>query len=272
MMKKIVLSTLFWVLCSSLIAQEYTIMRIKNGTIQKNGTFTRPNDKITSTDKVEFSGKTTCAILLNKARKTFIIESKGIKYSSIISSVLKPCLSEQSKGVIDSREALAKFFIREKLNQLPTKADSIFAVIGNELQIQIPEHVYKLNEKQFFYVRYVYNGKQQNIQLDFRKDTLILTKQKIYEINQNLISPLKMKMFYYDASVKPPVSYPIVEFMPVFVELSEFRSDVDFIIDSNKNNPTDTIINEVSKTIYSVYGNFDNFNLLYHLKKEFQLK
>lgn len=171
---------------------------------------------------------------------------------------------------ITSQIDLTNYFIEAN----NSSTNNLFLVIGDSIEIKISPEVYKMNDNQFFYVSYIYNNERINKRLNFKHDTLILNEKEIYTIDGksfNPSKPLNMIFYYYDQTLKVPVSYLIQEFCPIFISIEKFRRDVEDIVNQNKENPINIIAEKVNAALRIKYGKFHNTNLLKCLKYEFNL-
>lgn len=267
---------LFFLICmvflsATINAQDFTVIRVKNGTITSSGLIVRERSQLTKGTKIKFSSSATFCIVIDKEKTIWKLKPQGEELLCIVEKSITPCNQMLAKGAISSKTEFANIFKPITNNKLLADTNT-FAIIGDTLKIDVPHSIYKMDNEHFFYVKYTYNKSIEKIQLKFEGESLIVDKVGIYEIKGKMIEPQNMTLCYYDMTGAEPVSYAITDFKPIFIDFSEFEEGVELIAKAMKDNSLENISNVEGLVLEAIYGNYYRTNLEENLKKIFILK
>lgn len=150
-------------------------------------------------------------------------------------------------------------------------------ILDNELKQLIDIPNYPMNDQQFFYVEYAYKKEPKpiNKKTSFSGKNLILSKTELLKVDGKSIladEAQNFKLHYRNTQTKE--STFICTFNPIFIETSDIKDDVEFIIENCKSmkKSNNEIFQTVSDYLVSNYGRPEKDNLAAWLEKEFGVK
>ena len=77
---------------------------------------------------------------------------------------------------------------------------------------------YPMDEKRFFFVRYLYRGEVINKRLDSRGDTLIFERKRFYSVDSAPVEPSETSehaLHYYDAATGKAIRLTVLSFVSI---------------------------------------------------------
>ncbi len=144
-------------------------------------------------------------------------------------------------------------------------------LVLDQAKLEIGQENFPMNETNFFYLSYEYNGEKIRKKLNYEEgNLLVLSKDEIYKIDGEPISVQVMGMALYYRSGE--TSTKISEFKPVFPNLDELKDEVRIILDEFSDKSTDVQIQEVTAYLAEFYGKPQRENLGAWLEINFGLK
>ena len=173
----------------------------------------------------------------------------------------------------NSNVAYARANLTPSMSNISTRSGAILSkvdlsnlfsgdyVIIDKSYIKISPNTFKMDEENFFYIKYTYKDEDIHKKLDYISDTLIINKSELFTIdgwpitNPNIT---KMELLYMS---KEKSSIEISSFNPVFPDSEELLSEIEVIIDNFKDKSMKEIINEVANYINEMYGKIDKTNV-----------
>lgn len=250
-MKNIFLFLLALIITMNIFAQNnYNVIKV-NGTIivNKNNNELQRGSVFEENDKLDFKTSNARAAVINSSKGRFILmpNNSNIAYAR---ANLTPSMSNISTraGAIISKVDLSNCFCGNY-------------VIIDKSYIKISPNTFKMDEDNFFYIRYTYKDEEINKKLSYSSDTLIIDKSELFTIdgwpitNPNIT---KMELLYMS---KGKSSIEISFFNPVFPDREELLSEIEVIIDNLKDKSKKEIISEVANYINEMYGKIDKTNV-----------
>jgi len=153
-------------------------------------------------------------------------------------------------------------------------AKPAYLVLGGtrEVKINIPD--YPMSDTNFFYVRYDYQGESINKKLDFREDTLIISKRTLFMIDNKAVDAMlanNFHLYYYNAT-KETYEF-ITRFNPKFPDDYELEKQLGVIVQISKESGKldKDIIKEAKAFLNERYGHFSEDNFSSWFCKPFQI-
>lgn len=178
---------------------------------------------------------------------------------------------EEITYTLNNNSILVNFYSKNQISSFFNKP----LVIIDQLKLIINPNLYPMNEKSYFFIRYLYKGEEINKKLSFTGDTLIINKKDLYTVDGKPIPNPdinEMKLYYYTTSEEKPRAILIATFNLYFLNSDTLKEEVKIIVESLKDESNSFIINEIYNYINSFYNPIDYEYLLYWLHKEFGLK
>lgn len=144
-------------------------------------------------------------------------------------------------------------------------------LVLDAIELEIGDANFPMDDKNFFYLSFNYEGEKIRKKLDYDEGNLLLIKkEEIYKIDGESIPVETMDMTLYyrngDASTK------INQFKPVFPDLDELKDEVEIIRDEFADKSETEQIQEITAYLGEFYGKPQKENLNLWLKQEFGLE
>ena len=274
-MKKslLILSLIILSFPNFLFSQCYTVLSIKGEIIsEKTGQPIKEMDEICATDKLTFNSKDSKAAVLSSEQGRFVVKlsdkKNGNGLTAFVSSILNPGKERLSTKYIDTDELeLAN------LNFYKEEFGSNYFII-KESRIYIDSAIYPMNNENYFYVKYLYDGKEIEKKLKYDKDKLFLNKE-IFNDNGNTFDHDKVdSVRLYYSSRKINGQKKLTTFKLSFLDEEKLKSELsNYISILRKTEKTNyMIVEEVSFLINDVYGNVNYYDLATYLDLNFGIK
>ena len=138
----------------------YKVMHVKGQVkLVSTGVPLKRGDEIAADKRITFSSKQDMIMALsNKKGRVVIKPTSGSSSDSELTAMLKDIVTEASgklstRGIFSNRLDLENYLIGD------------FVVLGGEMSLRISPDVYKMDENNFFYIRYKYNDEEINKKL-----------------------------------------------------------------------------------------------------------
>lgn len=219
-------------LVNSAMGQTYQIIKIA-GLITncESGDTLRIADKIASEEQLCFWNSSTrfsAAALIDPATaRRYLLKandpSSGIQRNAVYEGLIRSLGGFSNRGSIriDSLFSFALLF-----------GEKDFLIIGDTLTLTINTRKVPLDEKNFIYAAYEYEGEQVNKRLRVKEDSLYLTASEIYTVDGLPIKPgqtRKFRLFYLHHDQNKRKNTLLVSFNPTFVGKEELMPELDII-------------------------------------------
>ncbi len=249
-------SILFGQLPFKVITVNGEIVAVKANVTLQNGL------EVLSNENFDFKKPNSRAAMINSERGRIVLTEQNANdaFSKAAFAPAISAVSSRSSTMIN--QADIKNFFSDKL------------LVLDKLEVKIGSDLYPLNENNFFFVRYIYNGETINKRLPFKGNMLFVNKADIYTVDGKTIEPPdknEMNLYYYRKGSETPESVFISSFTPIFVRTNDIKPEIAIIIDEFKGKPTDQIIGEVYDYLTSFYGSIDKAMVEKWVKAEFAL-
>jgi len=254
---------LLLVVCLALFqaqAQDYKVIHV-NGTIVKQSTKSNLTRGTAFGEKEKFQYKTT------DARAVVINTKKGQRYilkgttadAGYHNANLTPSASNISSraGGLNNRLDLQNHF------------NGKYVIVG-ELKVVINSAAFPMDNNNFFFIRYVYKGEKIDKQLYHNKDTLIIIRDSLLQVDHKPIrnEDITEMQLIYATKADGKYHFTVISstFYPVFPEEKTLKEEVKILVDAMKGQSDDEIIKAIASYISDVYGksNKENVAQWYH--------
>lgn len=264
---------LFLILFSNIsFSQCYTVLSVKGEIIsEKTGQPIKEMDEICATDKLTFNTKDSKAAVLSPDKGRFIIKlEKKTKnaLTAFVSSVLFQGKEKLSTKIFDLDELdldNSKFYKTEF-------GDSYFII--KESKVFVDSKYFPMNEHNYFYVKYLLDGKEIEKILKFDKDTLFLNRDvcKTDDFDVNPENVDSVSLYYFDKEKNKRIE--LTSFGLAFADEEKLKNELsNYISILKKAGKEDYIImQEIEFFLNDVYGNVNNYDLYSYLSENFGLK
>jgi hypothetical protein len=142
-------------------------------------------------------------------------------------------------------------------------------LIIDKLKLEIGNQNFPMNEKNFFYLSYSYEGEIIRKKLDYDGDFLVFDKSEIFKIDGEPIpvQNKEMNLYYRNGETSELVN----EFSPVFPDLVELKEEVNIILEEFNDKSRQDKINEITAYLTEFHGKPNKENLSAWLTLEFGL-
>jgi hypothetical protein len=253
-------------------SQCFTILSVKGEIVlEKTGQPIKEMDEVCSTDKLIFSTKDSKAAVLSPEQGRYVIKLEKKNTNSLIAfvnSVINPGKERLSTKFIDFDELnlINLEFYKEEFGQ------NYFII--KESRVYIDSSAYKMNAKNYFYVKYIYEGKEIEKKLKYDKFNLILDKE-IFSNNDIKIEPEKVEsVTLYYADGKNNKQKTLSTFKISFMDEEKLKSELtNYIALLKKADKTNyIIIEEANFFVNDLYGNINYTDLALWLEANFGIK
>jgi len=268
-MKKIFALIASIIIISSVSAQSaFKVISVNGEILAKKANVKLQNGlEVKSDDNFSFIVPNSRAALINPDLGRVILTEQNAT-NAFAKAAFAPAISTvKTRGSIDG-------IITTKM-QLSTFFSETILII-DRLDMRISDIVFPMNDKGYFFIRYMYKGEEINKKLSFKSDTLIIDKKDLFTIDGNPIpnpDVNEMKLYYYEIVGDNAKASFINSFNIVFISNEQLKNEVDVIVGSLKGKPYDKVLSEVSDYINSYYGSMEPSYIESWLNKEFpQLK
>jgi hypothetical protein len=247
--------------------EEVYFITFVKGTIilEKTQKALKVGDKISPKDKIIFREKDAMAAVLSPQKGRFTLtadkaqkNAKG-EFLALIEASMSPLGSAKKlstrTGLLTNIIELQKFFAaNDSLSQ------GRFLVTGKGKYL-LAKTAFPLDDKHFFFIRYIYEGQQINKKLSYSADTLFMDKT-VYQVDGKDIIPAAasdMKLYQYVVRDKPE-SILITDFHPVFIEREKLKEELRVLVDQLKvmyKSNFDNVYNNALLHVNTYYGKPD---------------
>lgn len=254
-------------------SQCYTVLSVKGEIIsEKTGQPIKEMDEVCATDKLKFGTKDSKAAVLSPEQGRFVIKfndkKKDNSLFAFVSSVLNPGKEKLSTKIMffdDTEEESLELFKNEfGTNYFIIKESSIFA----------DKRFFPMNENSYFFVKYLYEGKEIKSKLKYKEETFYIDKD-VFKNNGDVINPESVdsvSLNYF--SKKKNESIQIATFRLAFANEEELKSELSNYISILKQSGKSDYLTREEVTYYlnDIYGNVNGNDVYKWLDGKFGLK
>jgi len=261
-MKNILLLILTFIMLNNLNAQTYHVIQV-NGTIknESTNTFLVSGDIINANDKIAFEDKDSKAALISGTEGLMTLQAlKTITGYKLIDDVYSNLYSEEgrlSSGYIPP--SLESFTAKplENLYEIQSHfGRENYLILNNSANVEVDAKDFPTTNSSYFMLKYDYSGLTIYKQLEYSSNTILLDFNKIFEVNNELISEtmaFNYEVYYHKGKKISPLK--ICNFDPIFVQNAEIMPKVKIIKDviEDKEKFTQEVYNYLTDYYGSIY-------------------
>ena len=263
---------LILIISNTSISQCYTILSVKGEIVsEKTGQPIKEMDEICATDKLTFSTPDSKAAVLSPEQGRYVIklnQKKKDALTAFVSSVLFAGKERLSTKIIDFDELElenATFYKSEF-------GDSYFII--RESKIFVDSKFFPMNEHNYFFVKYLFDGKEIEKKLKFNNEALIINKD-IFKYEDFIINPEtvdSIEFYYFDREKSKKIK--LNTFKLAFADEEKLYAELsNFISILKKADKIDYIITqEVFYFLNDVYGNVNGNDVSAWIEEKFGIK
>lgn len=250
-------------LCTSqLVAQDYQTIRV-NGTIllEKNNAMLERGTIFNEEDNLIFRTYNSIATVINPQKGRFVLrpDNTDLAYAKASYTPAMSNISSRSSELMT---------VLDMKNHFKGKY-----VLFDEINLKINEDAFPMDEENFFYIQYVYDGERINKQLPHNEDQLLLIKEEIFKIDGEPISKddvSEMEVWYMQRD-KGNKSTLIGNFEPVLIDNDELVSEIGIIFEVYKDKTWEEKLNEALSFMNEFYGTPNRESLEEWIKENIEI-
>jgi hypothetical protein len=159
-------------------AQDYHVVNVK-GNVSVSGKTLKANDKLNADDQLQFSSKTDAIAVVSAKAGRFIISPTVQKKDGELMAYVKDAITPGTKklstrsGLFNNQLDFSRYF-----------KDTILF-----LPVMKYRTSYKQDDKEFFFIRYKYDGEEINKKLVVSGDTLVIDRKELFSVDKRKIDP-----------------------------------------------------------------------------------
>lgn len=262
-MKKISLLYIFILgLCiqNAFAQNTYFVLNIKGSVkIKKTGKALKINDQISDKEILLFTTPADALVVISSKNGRMVLKPKQSSKSSelvcVVSEILNPGTARLSSrgGQITNIIELGNFFGNDSMN-----------ILGST-NVWISPLAFPMNQENFFFVRYTWNGETINKKLSYANDSLSLIKSELYKVDGKDISPSETSnaTLYYK---KGASTSPICAFTISFPEETQLKETIS-AFKQHSTSKGDAFIKELVPLLNDSYGKTEVGNVKWWVRK-----
>jgi hypothetical protein len=238
----------------------YYVLNIK-GTVKvkKTGAVIKINDQISDKDILLFNTPTDAVAVISTKNGRMVLRPKPNAKSSelvcVVSEILNPGTGRLSTrtGPINNAVDLDNYFNKDSLN-----------VLGS-MKVWISPMAFPMDQENFFFVRYRWNGETINKKLNFEKDSILLNAADIFKVDGKDIAynEITSPALYYKKGASATQMCP---FNISFLDEIQLRETITSFKKYSSNKGSE-FIDELRPLLMDIYGNTDRKNVRNWVKK-----
>ncbi len=240
----------------------FTVIKVSGDIIiQRTGSPLFIGTKFSQDENLSFKSAASRAAVINPERGRYLLSADNSSEFMNSKSVFLP-----STGKISARAGSAIL----NANDLKEYFEGKY-VIFDKVYVVISPDIFPMNDKNYFYIRYMYKDEVINKKLTFHEDSLFIIKNELFTVDGKQIPNPDisgMKLMYMEEGEKY-ISTPVCSFIPVFPDMDKLKEEVQIIIEQLQNKTYTEKLVEISSFINDFYGNPDEKNLKNWLKENF---
>lgn len=260
-MKKTILLLTLAVLALMVHAQtNYKVIKV-NGNIQyvRTGSKMAPGDVFTEDENLSFETPNSRAAVINPEKGRFILSPQSASQVTGAKSNFLPAMSNISTrgGFLSSMDDIIDQFTGP-------------VTILYKSSWYINPYQFPMDENQFFYLQFQYNGETINKKLSFNEQNLILSREKILMVDDLPIPALDSpatNIYYYTKDGAMFIS----SFELVFPDMGMLKPEAGIILEEFSGKDYNQKVNEIAGYLFEFYGKPCKEDVMLFLEKDFDL-
>lgn len=235
---------------------KYKVIRVDGRIIfQRTKTDMKQGDIFLSGTALNFTTPQARAAVISSLKGRFVLTSAEKGQTKILPAANN--ISSRSGALLN-------------LIDLQNHFDGNYLVI-DQVQLAISEQAFPLNEDNFFYLAYDFNGETIRKKLpNMAGNKFEIAKDEVFKVDGEAIEPMNTTMALY--YMNDGNGSLINKFKPVFPNLDELKDEVEIILEEFSDKTDAIKIQEVTAYLHEFYGKPEKENLHAWLKAEFNLE
>jgi hypothetical protein len=226
------------------VSDTYKVIKVDGNIVyQKSGKLMATGDQFLESEKLVFKTNESRAAVISSLKGRFILSAQN----NGLSNNLLPAMNnvKTRSGALLSLIDLQNYF----------KGD--FLVVDERKQ-KIAEAGFPMNETNFFYVQYVYNGEEIHKKLSYNGNELVISKAELFTIDGQAVATqdkINLKLWYRNAEEKK--SLLIGEFTCVMPGKDEILKELDVISKEHQKGEEKKLLEDAAGFLNDFYGAAD---------------
>lgn len=236
---------------------EYKVIKV-NGQIvlSKTGKNLTTGDIFSPDNKLKFVTPQSRAAVISKVKGRFVLKPNNSSGTNLLPAMNN--IASRSGAILN-------------LIDLKNHFNNNYLII-DEVKVQIGGDAFPMNDNNFFYLQYMYDGETIRKKLDSEGDHLVIDKSELFKVDGQPI-PVKysteMTLYYRKSAEKTSVK--INTFTPVFPDEEELKAEIQVIMDEYSDKEVKTKKEEITAYLNEFYGKPNKENLDEFMKKHFSI-
>jgi hypothetical protein len=183
-----------------LFGQEYQVIHIKGDiTREESGELLKAGEKVSADQKIMFKSADAMAAVLDPKLGRYILKTQpNEKRSSDLIYIIKNTITPVRGGMSTRAGGINNAF-----DMKVYFAEASYVWGGNWISLRVSKAAFPMDENNFFFLRYTWNGEQINKKLGYEEDKLMMSKEEVFQVDGEGIDPLKaseFELFYYKSA------------------------------------------------------------------------
>jgi hypothetical protein len=238
----------------------YRVIKVNGSIIYvRTGNNMTQGDVFKDDETLSFQTPNSRAAVINPTSGRFILSPDNYENLSSAKTNFAPAMSNLSTrgGIINNMIDLQNQFSED-------------IVIICEAGYYLNPYKFPMNENQFFFLKFKYNGEEINKKLSFDQNKLLLSREEILKVDQMPIKDIDspdVSLYYYNNGTPEFIN----DFRLVLPDISQLDTELKIILDESPGKSFNQKVNDISGYIFEFYGKPDKQDVINHLEKAFKL-
>jgi hypothetical protein len=260
LVRYIFISLLLFVFYPLLSQVTYRVIKVNGNIVYvRTGNPMTQGDLFPEDENLSFQSPNSRAAVINPNLGRFILTPDNYDNLSSAKSNFLPAMSNLSTrgGIINNMADLQNQF-----------CDNI--VLLHEACYYLNPYQFPMNEENFFFLRYQYQGEEINKKLEFQENRLILSRENILKVDEKPIEKIDenlVSLYYYQDEEPEYIS----DFNLIMPDLEEINTELQIILDESTLVSYNKTVNDISAYLFEFYGKPDKQEVIDYLEKTFGL-
>lgn len=237
---------------------DYKVIKVNgNITIKTKGTQLQTGTVFSEKDELLFKTDDATAAVVNSVKGRMILTGRRNDLSSASVNFLPAMYNISSRG----------FTAFSTLSEFHNYFSGKYVLLESQVML-VNRKSFHLDNENFFYIQYVFNGEEINKKVNSSGDSLIIDRKSLFTIDGNPVKvpdSLNVIFFYRNGENLSIVS----NFELILPDLKQIKNEIAIIIDELKGRSKKAITNEINSYVVDNYGNIDRDNLEHFLNLNF---
>lgn len=257
-MKRMFVILLFSFAIAAYAQSTYKVIKV-TGEIEivKTGQDLTTGLEFSENEKLDFKSRTSKAAVINSKKGRMILTYN--ENSPNKSNYLPPMGNVSTRGGIITNIIDLKNHFKGEL------------VLLEQIVLDLPLEDFSMDEHNFFYFQYEFEGEEINKRLASDSIKLIINKKELFTIDGEVVDPpnvVTIRMYYYNE--KQESNY-IGEFVLILPELETLQKEIKVLLDEMEGKSKEEKVTEVNAFIIDFYGRVDLEDVNNWMKRVFNL-